>query len=422
MKSLSRLFAFGAAALCFFAANNAVQGQSVQDSLPQTALRVFLDCRFCDDDHIRQEVAFINYVRDRRDAQVHVLGTSQETGGGRVYTFEFIGLREFLGRNDTLSFNTSQTDTRDEIRDAQTLTFSVGILRYAIETPVGADVGLRFQFRQRQAAINQERDPWNNWVFRIGAGGSFFAESSQEDWSIDGNLSANRVTEDWKIEFFTFGEYERERSELSDTTFVTVSRGFAAEGLIVRSAGEHWGYGGAVEVSGTTFENRDLLISAGLAVEYSLFPYSESTRRQLIALYTIGISYFDWEEVTIFERLSETRATHRLELAYRVLQPWGDLNAGLEGRAYLHDPKLHRLEASVGFGIRLLRGLRINGRASFARIKDQIFLPLEELTDEEILVRQRQIGTDFRARLNFGFNYTFGSIFNSVVNPRLNRF
>lgn len=392
------------------------------DSAMQSALRVFLDCWFCDDDHIRREVAFVNYVRDRQDAQVHILGTRQDTGGGQQYTFAFIGLRGFQGRNDTITFNTSGTDTDNEIREAQTLAFSVGILRYAIETPTGGDIGITFRMPQQLGSILQEDDPWDFWVFRIGADAEYFAESSQEEWAIDGRLSANRITEDWKIEIFTFGEYERERSDLSDTTFITISRGFGAEGLVVRSAGEHWGYGGAVEVSGTTFENRDLLVSAGLALEYSLFPYTESTRRQLIALYTIGVSYFDWEELTIFERLTETRGTHRLELAYSVLQPWGEIEAGLEGSSFLDNLNLHRLEASFEIDIRLFRGFSFDAGGRFARIKDQIFLPLEGISDEEILVRQQQIGTDFRASFDFGLSFTFGSIFNNVVNPRLNRF
>jgi len=47
------------------------------------ALRVFLDCdRGCDFDYLRQEITFVNYVRDRRDAQVHVLITRERTAAG----------------------------------------------------------------------------------------------------------------------------------------------------------------------------------------------------------------------------------------------------------------------------------------------------------------------------------------------------
>jgi hypothetical protein len=53
-----------------------------------------------------------------------------------------------------------------------------------------------------------------------------------------------------------------------------------------------------------------------------------------------------------------------------------------------------------------------------ARTRDQLYLPAGEATTEEILVRQRQLETGYRYYLQFGLSYSFGSIFNNVVNPR----
>ncbi|NJD11854.1 MAG: hypothetical protein FIB01_15910 [Gemmatimonadetes bacterium] len=61
-------------------------------------LRVYVDCPVfsCDMDFMRSELNWISHMRDRADAQVHVLITSQSTGGGGSrYTLTFIGLREF---------------------------------------------------------------------------------------------------------------------------------------------------------------------------------------------------------------------------------------------------------------------------------------------------------------------------------------
>ena len=52
-------------------------------------------------------------------------------------------------------------------------------------------------------------------------------------------------------------------------------------------------------------------------------------------------------------------------------------------------------------------------------MKDQINLRAGEATDEEILLRQRELGTEFRYELfEFGLSYRFGSIYNNAVNPR----
>lgn len=52
------------------------------------------------------------------------------------------------------------------------------------------------------------------------------------------------------------------------------------------------------------------------------------------------------------------------------------------------------------------------------RTRDQIYLPKAGATTEEILVRQRQLATSYRYSMTFGITYSFGSIFNNVVNPR----
>ena len=59
----------------------------------------------------------------------------------------------------------------------------------------------------------------------------------------------------------------------------------------------------------------------------------------------------------------------------------------------------------------------MGGRVS--RIKDQLYLPQEDLTPEEVLLRVRSRQTDFRYSLNAGISFRFGSKFNNVVNPRM---
>ena len=52
-------------------------------------------------------------------------------------------------------------------------------------------------------------------------------------------------------------------------------------------------------------------------------------------------------------------------------------------------------------------------------VRDQIFLPRSGISDEEVLLERRALETDSRFFLGFGFSYTFGSIYNNIVNSRL---
>src|SRR5512137_3145732 len=101
------------------------------DELKKTAVKVFLDCDDCDLDFIKTEITFVNYVRDRLEAQVHILITTQQTGGGgQEYTLSFIGQNDFKGLNDVQKYFTSKTDTDDEIRKGLVKALKLGLMSY----------------------------------------------------------------------------------------------------------------------------------------------------------------------------------------------------------------------------------------------------------------------------------------------------
>ena len=79
----------------------------------------------------------------------------------------------------------------------------------------------------------------------------------------------------------------------------------------------------------------------------------------------------------------------------------------------------HRLELFSRAEVRLFRGLSLEIQGSAARVKDQLYEPLEDISDEDILLRRRELGTDYELSLEIGFSYTFGSVFNNIVNPRM---
>lgn len=394
-----------------------------QEETGVDAIKVFLDCDFCDFDHFRREVTFVNYMRDRRDAQVHVLVTRQSTGGGREYTFHFIGLREFAGQEDTLRYQASSTDTEAETRDGLVHTFEMGLIPFVAGTPIGSRITISYEQPEVQQVATPEEDPWNFWVFRLRTGGSANGESQQTRWSVNGSVSADRLTEDWKIDSDLSGRFSRSVFDLGDgEEFVSTSKNFNGELLVVRSISDHWSVGGGVNGFSSTFTNRDLALSIRPAVEYSLFPYEESTRKQLIFLYQVGPFYFNYEEVTLFDKLEETRFRQSLEVAYEVTQPFGQVGVSIQGSHFLHDFALHRIDVRSDLSIRLVRGLNLNLFGSISRIKDQIHLPRADIPDEEILVQRRQLGTSFRYFVFWSLSYTFGSIFSNVVNPRMDEF
>jgi hypothetical protein len=373
-------------------------------------------------DHFRREVAFISYVRDRMDAQLHVLVTSQRTGaGGNEYTFNFIGLQEFSERDDTLRFSSRPDDTDSETREDLLRTFKLGLVPFIAETEIGRRLDVSYRGPGGEVSVQQVDDPWNLWVFNIRAGGELDGESTENSKSFDGSLSASRTTEELKMDFRASGDWSTRTidfgEEEGESTYNT--REYTVEGLSVWSLSPHWSAGATASASGSTRQNQDLALRAGPAVEYNYFPYSESTRRALTFLYKVEVISFNYEEITLFEKTSETRFTHSLAIASAFNQPWGELDITLEGSNYLDNFEQHRIEFFSRFEIRLFRGLSLDIMGSAARVKDQIYAPLEDIPIDDILLRRRELGTDYEYSLELGFNFTFGSVFNNVVNPRM---
>jgi hypothetical protein len=91
----------------------------------------------------------------------------------------------------------------------------------------------------------------------------------------------------------------------------------------------------------------------------------------------------------------------------------------IEGSHYFHDFSKNRVEVYSQLRLRVTRGLslRVTGRAEL--IHDQLNLPSAGASLEEILLSRKQLETAYLYSVSVGIGYTFGSIFNNVVNTRL---
>ena len=387
---------------------------------------MFVDCQqhYCDLDFIRTEITWVDHVRDRAVADVHALVTRQTTGaGGSEYTIAFLGLREFAGVSDTLRWVAPPAAADDAIRRGLVSTLQAGLVRYAARAGQADRVQIAARTATAGGAPAQpttpQDDPWNFWVFRVRANGFTDGESQSRAFSGSSSISANRITADWKTTFAINGSYSESEFEFGDGRSVkNYRRSYGTNALVVKSLGEHWSAGATAGASSSSFLNQRLVLSAAPAIEYNVFPYSQSTRRQLTARYGVGVRAYQYEEETIFERTEETRPFHELIVGLDARQPWGSVSTGLNASQFFHDANKISLSLFNSADLRLVRGLSLNMSGSVSLVRDQLYLPKRGATDEEILLRRRQLETSYRYFVSAGLSYTFGSIFNNVVNPR----
>jgi len=395
----------------------AAQAQAATTNL----LRVFVDCNECDEEYLRQNIGFIDYVRDRAVADLHVLVTTQETGGGgRSWTVKFIGLGRLQGQDRSLAFSTVQTASSDDRRKEFARVFKLGLVAYAADTPVAAQLDVTWKKPAEATAAAPARDKWNYWVFRAGTNGHMNGERSSKSQSFRLNFSGNRTTDRWKINLNSNANYNVNKFEVpeEDINVKSTSSNWNINSLIVKSLGPKWSIGGRANMSHSSFSNNDRSFDIAPGIEYDFFPYSESARRRLTIQYMAGVSRFKYRELTILDRLSDTVPNHRAAVNVAFKQPWGSLD--IQSSLTEHLNKLGRYRAST-FGeadVRLFKGFSFNVFGEYEKINDQIGLRKDPASTADVLLRQQQLATGYSYFVAFGISYSFGSIFNSVVNTR----
>lgn len=391
-------------------------GQSEKESGEEGIPKVFIDWEGADLLKIREEIPFVQYVQDSGMAQVYVRVTVQDMEtGGREYAVSFSGQGEFEGDDDELKHRVEKDQPEEEIREELIGKIKMGLMRYVGKSPVSSRISISLMDSVEPTAVE---DNWNFWVFSLSANAFLNGEESYSNGMFNGSFSANRVTPELKIRLSVSSYFTRSEFRFNDQVIESDSDSHNLNGLIVKSIGEHWSVGGFFSVISSTYSNIEFRINPAPAVEYNLFPYSESTKKQLRFLYRLGYSSVRYREETIYMKTYENLWQQALSVSLELKQKWGTVSTSLEGSNYFHDFEKNRLQLNGELSLRLIKGLNFNVFGSYSRIRDQLSLPRGEASLEEILLRRRQLETGYSYYLSVGLSYTFGSTGSKVVNPR----
>jgi hypothetical protein len=385
---------------------------SNSDTLRKDALNVYMDAS----DYIRKEIPFVNYVRDIKDAEVYIISTSQRTGsGGNEFTYFLVGQRENDGMKDTISFVTSPDDTQDAVRIKEVATLKIGLMRYVARTPLAKYMNITFT---EPLSATVSSDKWKSWVYRASFNGWLNGQQSYKSTNIFGNVSASKVTDKWKINLRANYDYGVDKFDVDSEIITSENNSKSFNALIVRSISDHWSYGGTFNIGSSSYRNAQMMITFMPGIEYDLFPYSESTRRQLRLLYSFGGGYVNWTDTTIYNKTSESHMQQSISAAYEVVQKWGTIDVTLNYSNYIYDWSKNNLSLNGFLDLRIAKGLSVTFGGGASLIHDQLGLVKGGATTEEVLLRRKELATQFEYFTSFGFTYTFGSIYNNVVNPR----
>ena len=380
-------------------------------------IKIFLSCR-CDDDYLKQNTLFFDYVRDMdlSDIDVFVFEITNASGG-RNYSFNFKGKNKF-NKEYEISTTIPQNTSFNKARESLLETYKLGMASFLSNTDYQSQVEVNFNMNNFYPE-KQTIDKWKNWVFEVF--GSFNLENEQSINEEEFNLGfdIDRVTEKWRFR----SDFELDRSikffSGGDQNYSSERESFYSSGSLVKSISSHFSTGIFSSYTKDTFRNLDSQIYISPALEYNFIPYNQVLTREVTLAYKLGYNIYNYIEETIYEFEDQKIFNHSLTLNLRFREKWGSIYSYLVASQFLDLPEQNRLTINNNLNIRIIKGLSMRISAYFRFIRDQINLPKGEASVEDLLLRQRQISTNFQNRISMGFSYTFGSIFNNIVNQRL---
>ena len=380
-------------------------------------VRLFTECN-CDKNYIRQEIGYVNHVRDQSLANVQLFIYDVANGsGGRTYSLDFKGKDVFEDIFGKLVYETTATMTSDEIRQGLVKKIKSGLLRYILESDLAEEITYTINTDGTGEIVDIEiEDPWNNWLFELYGEAELDKETSRKAFEYEIGFESDRVTEKWRIRADLEMNQARSEFKQEGETFTSERFRLSADASVVRSLSDHWSLGIFGGATHNTFTNLNFRGYMNPALEYNIFPYREVLRREIVFAYRIGYFYNDYLDTTVFGLDEEGIFNHSLDVQLRYRQPWGNVFARLRGSTFLKDFNKNRIELFSRLSVRVFQGLAVTFSGSFEVIRDQINLPAGNASIEDVLLQQKQIATDYELGFRVGISYTFGSAFNNIIN------
>ena len=370
--------------------------------------------------YIRTEIPFVDHVRDPYVAQVHVLITDSRTGGdGRRYNISFIGKERFSGFNQELIHISPQSETADKRREGLTKIIKMGLMPYVSQTSIADQVGISYDFSQEKTAAIAIQDPWDYWIFNIDLGGGGRAEESTNAFNISSSIRADRVTEEWKTRNGFYYRYDEQNFSDEGESVKSFLKNWTLWNSLIKSLSDHWSVGLSAQASSTTYRNIRLGVNAGPAIEFNFFPWQEAERRQLIIAYHARVHSLRYFEITIYDKFRDVLFSHSIDFELEMTQPWGEIDIDIEARQYPTLKDTYSVKLDMDLSVRFSSAFSFFVSTRLQRLHDQIYLPKGELSIDEILLRRKQLATTYDIGYRLGVRFTFGSIYNNVVNHRL---
>ena len=390
------------------------------------SLNVFVRCNSrCYGDYLKTQITWVNAVQDQFVADVSLRINALETGGGGYeYQLIFEGNHAIKHLVDTINFNVNAINTDNEIREKLKDYVSFGLVRYALQLEKinALKVISNDSLEQKEMGIgsNPLEDPYNAWVFNFNVNGYSNGQDSNRSTRMGGNLSASQNKETHKIRIGSYYNNNIQRFNYMGFKDKFSRETYSGYFSYAKTITPHWSFGTFHMYSHDDFGNIENSFSHNVAFEYNIFDFKESQTKQLTISSYIGSQYNHYQDTTIYLKTKEWRPSGQLNVNGAFNQTWGSFGIGVNTQFFLDNVAQNTTNVNLELNARIYKGLSINFYGYYSLIRNQIYLPKQDASLNEVLLQQQAVATNYSYYYSVGLNYRFGSIFNNVVNTRFN--
>ncbi|MBP6455387.1 MAG: hypothetical protein KA275_01555 [Chitinophagaceae bacterium] len=390
---------------------------------PKT-INVFLDCSNggnCHKDFIRQELQVVNFVRDRQDADVHVLSNIQYMeSGAALQTLYFIGNKLFENKTDTISYKIATGIQENEERNLLLENLKIGLFQFIIKTEQALNIQLNYKKDDDNGSPKKEsfeKDVWDYWVFQLGLNGSMDGNQNYFNAYGNGNINANRETNKNKTSINLNSDLSQQKYNDNGDVYSYTFKNYNVYFNYAYKFKEHWAFGVSSGYTNSLFSNYKFRVNVNPKIEYSYYPYNDYNTKRFVFFYDAGPLSQSYYDTTLFLKTKEFLFQHSFGSIASFTQAWGSVNIGAFWSNYLHDFSKNNLSLNGAISIKVARGLNFALWGNYNFVHDQINIRKGEATLDQLLVRNKELLSSYNYNLGMGISYRFGSKNNNAICP-----
>ena len=378
-------------------------------------IKAYIDCR-CDETYLKQETSFLEYVRDQDLADIEIfIRDERNPTGSRSFEIKIDGNNEYEEISSSSIAVGYSNDTSSTLRDKLLNKLKLALVPFLDLANYNLNINVDPSFKD----LTVFDDKWKNWVFELSGSYNNDKEESRQTNRYEIEFEIDKLSEDWRIGAEIRRNESNRKFFSNDNTYKSNRKTTSLNGRVVRSITDHFSAGLFFGVFQNTYENIDLNRYIAPAIEYSFYPYKDVLSKEITLAYRIGTGKRNYIEKTIYGYEKQKLSSQTLSLNIRFRQKWGNISSYLNATQFLNDGTKKRFSLRSNLDIRIYEGLAVRFSGNINLIREQYSLAAGNTSIEDLLLQQREIATDYRTNFSIGLSYTFGSIYNSIINTRL---